>query len=333
MENKKNNIVIFSSGDQRQTITKLSEKLECNMCKCTLWTNLFTRKNNNVKYALLPTLLKKIPTFDFAIILATPDDAVYRARNGFVENFHSMRDNVIFEIGLCVMALGTNRTIILQDENVRLFDDLIGVSGIHNDASLLSASALGVKCLVYSSVIQLPNLCDNIIEYIKSESHTFSPVIIGAACSTAVAYFNMFVKRIITCIQNVEQNDKTLKILVPLYIGHDIFSDISHYYKDCGFEKMTKVMDSGRDISFYYKIEDDNFLVCDIPTSIGASYQTARDILSIDAADIADVDSETRFLMKEADMFYLTLRKLLSSDFISNTNNVNIVLDRMVYNL
>ena len=98
METKEVQVVIFSSGSQRNTIIKLSEELERKNCKCMLWTNLFTRQDDNSKFALLPTLLKKIPTFDFAIILATPDDSVNRIRNGVEENFQCMRDNVIFEI-------------------------------------------------------------------------------------------------------------------------------------------------------------------------------------------------------------------------------------------
>ena len=296
MDNKKINIVIFSSGNQQETISKLANKLESKSCNCILWTDLFTRKNNDAKYALLPILLKKIPTFDFAIILATPDDSVHRFRNGVVETFHSMRDNVIFEIGLCVMALGANRTMILQGEGVRLFDDLIGIEGINNNESLLSASALGVKCIEYKS-------------------------------TTAIAYYNMFVKRIIQCLNNEGENKWTLMILVPLYIGDKIFDDISAYYKKEGFVKKTRTMNSGRDLSFYYKEENGIFIVCDIPTSIGASYQMARDILSIEAADLIDTNSEKRFLMKEADMFYLTLKKLLTNDLSSY--NKDIILDRM----
>lgn len=106
--------------------------------------NLFTRQNEEQKYALLPSLLKKIPTFDFAIILATPDELVLRVRSGQTDEYKGMRDNVIFEMGLCVMALGCNKTIILQHKDVYLFDDLIGVSDIHSKNSLLSASGLGV---------------------------------------------------------------------------------------------------------------------------------------------------------------------------------------------
>ena len=62
-----------------------------------------------------------------------------------------------------------------------------------------------------------------------------------------------------------------------------------------------------------------------IPTSIGASYETAKDILSVDAADLKDVNAEIRFLKKEANMFYLTLKKLIAINVLPE--NVSIHVD------
>lgn len=74
--------------------------------------------------ALLPALLKKIPTFDFALIVAEGVDTV-KLRGS--EERSAIRDNVIFELGLCTMALGAERVILLAEENVRIPEDLIGV--------------------------------------------------------------------------------------------------------------------------------------------------------------------------------------------------------------
>lgn len=53
----------------------------------------------------------------------------------------------------------------------------------------------------------------------------------------------------------------------------------------------------------------------------------ARDILSIDAADIIDTDSENRFLEKEANMFFLTLKKLLIKETLGN--DIEIIISRL----
>lgn len=324
--NSNTQIVIFSSGNQKETIAHLAFVLNQYNCQCTLWTELFTRQDEGQKYALLPALLKKIPTFDFAIILATPDEFIKRQRNGVIEEYAGMRDNIIFEIGLCVMALGTNRTIILRDKNVYLFDDLIGVSGIHLESSLLSASALGVKCFSYANEEQLKSLFTDIAQYIKIEHEVFSPIVIGSACSTAIGYFNMYIKRMTILLKDYPMGVcKELRILIPEYITSTIYEDIKKYYRENQYESIVIPAVKGRDITSYYKMENDVMVICDIPTSVGASYETAKDILAVDAADLKDVKAEIRFLRKEANMFYLTLKKLLA--MIILPENVSIQID------
>lgn len=328
--NPKPQIVIFSSGEQKETITRLASVLSQYNCECTLWTELFTRKNEDLKFALLPALLKKIPTFDFAIILATPDEMITRKRNGVVEEYAAMRDNVIFEIGLCVMALGCNRTIILQHKDVYLFDDLIGVSGIGTETPLLSASALGIKCLSYSSGEEFEKLFIDIAQYINVEYEVFSPIVIGAACSTAIGYFNMFIKRMALLLKDYPMGmNKELRILIPEYITGTIFEDIKEYYKGNQYEPIVIPAVKGRDIASYYKMEGDTMIVCDIPTSIGASYQTAKDILSVDAADLKDVNAEIRFLKKEANMFYLTIKKMMAINVLPENIQIRIEVIRL----
>lgn len=324
--NPNTQIVIFSSGEQKEAIANLASVLNQNNCQCTLWTELFTRQDEEQKFALLPALLKKIPTFDFAIILATPDEFIKRQRNGVTEECVGMRDNVIFEIGLCVMALGCNRTIILQHKDAYLFDDLIGVSGIHSESSLLSASALGVKCFSYMDEDHLKSLFTDIAQYIKVEHEVFSPIVIGAACSTAIGYFNMFIKRMALLLKDYSMGvHKELRILIPEYITSTIYEDIKEYYKNNQYESIVIPAIKGRDIASYYKMEGDIMVICDIPTSIGASYETAKDILSVDAADLKDVNAEIRFLKKEANMFYLTLKKLIAINVLPE--NVSIHVD------
>lgn len=318
-------IVIFSSGEQKDTITQLANVLNQYDCQCTLWMELFTRQKEKDKFALLPALLKKIPTFDFAIILATPDERIKRCRKDVVEEFTGMRDNVIFEIGLCTMALGCNRTILLQHKDVYLFDDLIGVPGIHSSSNFLSASALGVKCFTYNDEDNLKALFDDIAQYIDIEQQEYSPIIIGAACSTAIGYFNMYIKRISSLLADYPfKGPKKLLIMVPEYITKTINKDIDEYYLAHNYEKINITTNEGRNISTYTKIKGDKMIICDIPTSISASYQTIQAILSVDASDIHDANAEYRFLKKEANLFYLTLKKLLATHSLPRNVSVSL---------
>ena len=54
-------------------------------------------------------------------------DAVLNLKNGeYGREYVTARDNVIFELGLCSMALGDKRVIIVHHKDVRLIDDLRG---------------------------------------------------------------------------------------------------------------------------------------------------------------------------------------------------------------
>jgi predicted nucleotide-binding protein len=73
----------------------------------------------------LTALVREI---DFAIMVITPDDRTFsRRKRGF-----SPRDNVIFELGLAIGAIGRARTLMLlpRGEIIKLPSDLLGVTPI-----------------------------------------------------------------------------------------------------------------------------------------------------------------------------------------------------------
>ena len=77
----------------------------------------------------MPNLIKKIPTFDYAIIVCEGHDTVLMDRDDCKEPIKVMRDNVLFEIGLCVMALGVTKVVLVSDSLTRMPDDLSGLGG------------------------------------------------------------------------------------------------------------------------------------------------------------------------------------------------------------
>ena len=126
---RRQNVVLFSSGvSERQGILEhVKEALARIGYSCNCWRDLFSEANDVRNIALLPMLIKKIPTFDFAVLICEGHDETDMFRNGNMEHIHTMRDNVLFEIGLCSMALGLNRVILLTDCSVRLPEDLRGI--------------------------------------------------------------------------------------------------------------------------------------------------------------------------------------------------------------
>jgi hypothetical protein len=95
-----------------------------------LWTDIFTPGDFT-----LESLLKQKDKFDFAILVATPDDkGVYRGKKVKIP-----RDNIIFELGLFIGCIGKERTIIVKDRNnkIKLPTDVLGINTLDfstNDA-------------------------------------------------------------------------------------------------------------------------------------------------------------------------------------------------------
>src|SRR5258708_4199129 len=75
----------------------------------------------------LESLLDELTNADFTVFVFTPDD-IARIRN--VE-YQVVRDNIIFELGLALGALGRERSFIIQPtivEPIHLPTDLLGVT-------------------------------------------------------------------------------------------------------------------------------------------------------------------------------------------------------------
>lgn len=94
----------------------------------------------------LESLVLAIDRFDFAALVVTPDDlALKRGTTARVP-----RDNVVFELGLFIGALGRERTFLLADRTkpLELPSDLAGVTRAtfepHSSGNLVAA--LGAAC-------------------------------------------------------------------------------------------------------------------------------------------------------------------------------------------
>ena len=74
----------------------------------------------------LETLVKAKRQYDFAILVLTPDDLA----NKKGAQLFLPRDNVVFELGLFMGALGKDRTFILlkKKEQIGLRSDLAGIT-------------------------------------------------------------------------------------------------------------------------------------------------------------------------------------------------------------
>lgn len=331
---RKQNVIIFSAGEsvRNGNVEYIKNKLLERDIVCYDWRELFSKAHDMNNIALLPSLSKKIPTFDFALIIAEAVDTIHF--RGEKEQT-SMRDNVIFELGLCVMALGIERVILLAEEGIRIPDDLIGIGKI------------GIECIYFTkkevdeSIIKVEKLIkkrannfaesfdtqlSEIINHINVNSELISPVFVGAAVSSAEAYFLNFVIRLLENVENgfsyqtddARENysfpkDFKIKIVIPASVDSLSRSKIIKFYEEIDVEKFV-IYDAGtRGLYFNGKFDtiNNSLLVIDVPTSITASYAVVNSVLNIDSDDEYDALAEERFITKEMDIYAFALKKLL----------------------
>jgi predicted nucleotide-binding protein len=92
----------------------------------------------------LETLTNKVGDYEYAVLVLTPDDL--NVKRGVPQL--SARDNVLFELGLFMGALGRRKTFIVAEDTVTLPTDLAGITpatySLKNKANLVSA--LGPVC-------------------------------------------------------------------------------------------------------------------------------------------------------------------------------------------
>lgn len=315
-----------------QKVEYIQQRLDGNEICCLDWRELFKGANHADQIALLPILMKKIPTFDFALIFAEGVDHVKMRDN---EVYTTMRDNVVFELGLCLMALGSKRVILLSEEGIRLPDDLSGIERI------------GLRHITYSSekefsqtVSQLAGLIneraahfeqplatqiDRVIAHITSNADSISPVFVGAAVSSAEAYFTNFIVRLLEHINDpifrkdskeplALSEEPQVYVIFPASADSMTHAAIAAYYQKLGAESFFIENAGARSLSFRGMLRNGQLTILDMPTSVTASYSVVHSILNINSDDAYDPTAEERFITKEMDIYAYTLKKLFSPE-------------------
>ena len=80
----------------------------------------------------LESLVQMATTFDFAVLVLTPDDVLTKRE----QSKNAPRDNVLFELGLFIGTLGRERTYFVHPrEDMALPSDLAGINPITYDAN------------------------------------------------------------------------------------------------------------------------------------------------------------------------------------------------------
>lgn len=114
--------VFIGSSSEGLKIAKTLQVLLGRVAKCTIWTQgVF-----GLSQVTLESLIQATKKSEFAILVLTPDDLTTKRR----KKKYMPRDNVVFELGLFMGALGRDKTFLVhsRDKAPDLPTDLAGVS-------------------------------------------------------------------------------------------------------------------------------------------------------------------------------------------------------------
>lgn len=114
--------VFIGSSSKGLWVAKRLRRCLAHTARCTIWTQgVF-----GLAEGTLESLVKATKKYDFAVLVLTPDDLA--KKQGKKRSIP--RDNVIFELGLFMGALGKERTFIVQSRHklITLPSDLDGIT-------------------------------------------------------------------------------------------------------------------------------------------------------------------------------------------------------------
>ena len=142
-------VFIGSSSEGLDIAEEIQHGLD-HVAECTIWTQgVF-----GLSSVTIDSLIAQAKRADWAVLVLTPDDLVdKRNRLGKIP-----RDNVIFELGLFMGALGREHTFMVYNRDLKLElpSDLLGVTpalfGSRSDNNL--AAALGPVCTMLKKAIK-----------------------------------------------------------------------------------------------------------------------------------------------------------------------------------
>jgi len=125
---RKPRLFIASSIESLPVAEAVNVNLDHEM-EVTVWKNGTFKLSSST----IDDLVEKSSAVDFALFIFTPDDiSSIRSRQE-----HVVRDNVIFEMGLFVGAIGKSRSFILKPRDIEMHlpTDLLGVTPADYDSS------------------------------------------------------------------------------------------------------------------------------------------------------------------------------------------------------
>ncbi|GAB2562157.1 TIR domain-containing protein [Spirosoma aerophilum] len=266
----------------------------------------------------LENLINRASFYDFAIIILTPDDeAVIRGKNEVIP-----RDNVLFEFGLFLGAIGINRAFYIAEESVKILSDFNGISRTTYRGRDNLVAAVGNSCNTIRREME-----------VAEKLYRFSLL---PSTSLAIGYFKNFLEKVADAFTHIdefevlEKNSKgdvvnrqvvqvknrfpSITILLPQKLS-DLQPAILR--RRTSALKQITVNTSFRPFPFYIEgdVNEENVNFFDIPTTLLSSLETVNRIFSQDF--LVRDNNLDRIQRREISNFEKTIR-ILVPDNIEN---------------
>ena len=163
----------------------------------TLWSNAF-----QLSSITLTTLVERAKASDFGVFVFTPDDQIEIRGN----HKSSIRDNVLFELGIFIGSLGVERCYIIKPRDIDLHipTDLAGVTIADYDSKRSDndlSSALSSACTKIKMAIK----SKGVSEQVETSQDTLSKTSSKELCGNANAI-------ILSALSNEHESFDTLQI-------------------------------------------------------------------------------------------------------------------------
>lgn len=296
-------IFIGSSGEGLKVAEYIKHKFQKAEFEVFLWTDDIFKANSSV----LETLLKEASLFDFGIMLATKDDFTIKKD----KEFTTARDNVVFEFGLFLGRLGTNRSFVIQEKGTELPSDLYGITVPRFEMS----DDLNSN---YELNIEIEKIIKTINEKIQLGE-------LGLLPSTvlAIGYFENFVSLIcesLNMLNELEVRGKKYKkfqfnIVIPKDLDADIKKRAKIYFKNKSLEEI-EIPASSRSYPIHIQFDDDSseetLQLYDIPTTIGGIDKAIE--MFMKKGHIGKTEQQKLLEERELRNFQTTLENLIAND-------------------
>jgi predicted nucleotide-binding protein len=116
-------VFIGSSTADLDAVRAVQQQLQSlrKVAQVRIWDELV----EGISQSMLESLVSRLSTFDFGVLIFTPDDLVKSP----TEDLFVVRDNVLIELGLCLGRLTRERTSVLaaDDPKLKIPSDLGGI--------------------------------------------------------------------------------------------------------------------------------------------------------------------------------------------------------------